>query len=361
MSTNPTKELTNQYNKNNKPVIAIINYFNNEDENHPGIDPKQWDDINLSHYKLKDDVEDYIKFAKINTIYELFDIINVVVNPTDKHVVNIEDLYYTSDYVYQAIFKCVAKDVTESYESVVKESNKLATQMLGERHMVDGNMILIKRSIVNNDFDYVDVTLDDITDILRNQFLHKAVIIKSDNTIEEQSYIYSPLEINFGQSHIDNVRYHEFKFIDYRLFFHVDTKTEQNKINRIASIIYGKKIYGNVLISLSDNSDSSPLNLDLTHNLIKMIGTVIMNTKSTNTEVDRKRYSRKLDIVNKDIEDYNPDIHKYFYHNNFPEITLCPNFFQIVKGEYNRMKNEINFDTFDETSIIDNSILNDII
>jgi hypothetical protein len=152
-----------------------------------------------------------------------------------------------------------------------------------------------------------------------------------------------------------------FKFIDYRLFFHVDTKAEQNKINRIASIIYGKKIYGNVLISLSDNSDSSPLNLDITDSVIKMIGTIIAYTKSTNTEVDRKRYSRKLDIVNKDIEDYNPEIHKDFTHNNFPEITLCPNFFQIIKGEYDRMKNDLNFATFDEMSVIDNSVLNDII
>ena len=357
MSTKPSNQLTNK----TKPVIAILNFNNSDNETHCGIDPKQWDNVNLSHYKLKEDIEEYIKFAKINTIYELFNIINVVVNPTDKHVVNIEDLHYTSDYVYQGIFKCVAKDVNESYEAIIKESNKLATQILGERHMVDGNMIIIKRSIINKDFNYVDIGLDDITDILRNQFLHKAVIIKSDNTIEEQSYIYSPLEINFGQSHIDNVRYHEFKFIDYRLFFHVDTKAEQNKINRIASIIYGKKIYGNVLISLSDNSDSSPLNLDITDSVIKMIGTIIAYTKSTNTEVDRKRYSRKLDIVNKDIEDYNPEIHKDFTHNNFPEITLCPNFFQIIKGEYDRMKNDLNFATFDEMSVIDNSVLNDII
>jgi len=346
---------------NKNPTIAIINFNNAENETHCGIDSKQWDDVNLSHYKLKDDIEEYITFYRPQTIYELFDIINVVVNPTDKHVVNIEDLYYTSDYVYQGIFKCVAKDINDSYESIVKESNKLATQMLGERHMVDGNMIIIKRSIINNDFNYVDMALDDITDILRNQFLHKAVIIKPNDTIEEQSYIYSPLEINFGQSHIDNVRYHEFKFIDYRLFFHVDTKAEQNKINRIASIIYGKKIYGNVLISLSDNSDSSPLNLDMTNNLIKMIGTITAYTKSTNTEVDRKRFSRKIDIVNKDIEDYNPEIHKYFCHNNFPEITLCPNFFQIVKGEYTRIKSEFNFDSFNELSVIDNSVLNDII
>jgi hypothetical protein len=33
--------------------------------------------------------------------------------------------------------------------------------------MVDGNMIIIKRSIINKDFNYVDIGLDDITDILR--------------------------------------------------------------------------------------------------------------------------------------------------------------------------------------------------
>jgi hypothetical protein len=345
-------------NNQKSPTIAIIRAQSNEGENHTGIDPKKWDTDNLSHYKLKDEIEEFVQFISVKTIYELFEIINVVIAPSDKHIVNIEDLYYTSDYVYQAIFKCVAKDVNDSYITLVENSNKLATQMLGEKHAVDGNMILIKRSIYNNDFEYSNISFEDITDILKSQFLHTAVIVKSDNTIEEASYIYSPLEIHFGQTHIDNVRYHEFKFIDYRLFFHVDTKAEKNQLNRIASAIYGKKIYGNVLISLSDNSDSSPLNLNMTQELITQIYSISVYHKINNTEINRKQYARKIELENKDIEDYNPAIHTEFNHNNFPEITLSPNFFQIIKLEYIKINN--NYENIQVDDFIDKDIINDI-
>ena len=341
------------------PIICIIKSTSNDNEKHCGIDSNYWCEEFLSHYKLKENIEDYVDFVKINTIYDLFSLINVVVNPSDEYIVNIEDLYYTSDYVYQAIFKSVSHTDDDSYHSLVKDSNKLATQLLGEKHMVDGDMLIIKRLIINNDFDYVDINFEDITNILRTQFLHKAVIIKPDNTITEQYYTYSPLEINFGQSHLDNSRYHEFKYLDYRLFFHIDVKTnyDNNNFNYIASMIYGKKIYGNVLLSLSDNSDSSPTNLDLTKDIILNIYNISVYYRLNNLEIDRKKYAREININNRDIEEYNPDIHKDFQHNGFPEITLCPNFFQIIDKEYKALINKYEYDMDIK---IDDSILNDI-
>lgn len=337
------------------PRICIIKNTNKDNEKHCGIESKDWNETFLSHYNLKENIEEYVQFMKLNTIYDLFTVMNVMINPTDKHIVNIEDLYYTSDYVFQAIFKTVAKDISCTYNSLVEDSNKLATQMLGERNIVDGNMIIIKRSIVNKDFNYVDVTLDDITDILTNQIMHKAVILK-ENTSMEQYYIYNPLEINFGQSHIDNVRYHEFKFLDFRLFFHVDTKAIRDKVNKLASGIYGQNIYGNVLISLSDNSDSSPLNLNLTSDLIKKIYTIIMYHRFNKSEIDKKKYGRNMEIKNKDFEDFNPEKHTKFEHNGFPEITLCPNFFQVIKLEYNDI-----VDKFVDYDISFDNTLNDVL
>ena len=344
------------------PIICIIKSQNNDNENHPGIHQDQWKADDLSQYKLKDNIEEYVSFTKLNTIYDLFNLIQNVVNPTDKHIVNIEDLYYTSDYVYQAIFKMVAKD--GSYTMLIEDSNKLATQMLGEKHIVDGNMIIIKRSIINNDFLYEDITFEDITTILRSQFLHKAIIIKPNEQIEEQYYVYNPLEINFDQSHLDNSRYHEFKFLEYRLFFHVDINAEQtnDNFNKIASVIYGKQIYGNVLISLSDNSDSSPLNLDLTKDIINMIYYITLFHKMNNSEIDRKKYGRKMELENKNIEEYNPDIHKDFNHNNFPEVTMSPNFFQVIKREYELIikLNKLIVSCVDVNKYTDGSVLNDI-
>jgi len=224
-----------------------------------------------------------------------------------------------------------------------------------ERHIVDGNMIIIKRSIINKDFNYEDVTIDDITDIIRNQIIHSEVIL-GENNINEKHYIYNPLDINFGQSHIDNVRYHEFKFLDFRLFFHVDTKASHEKLNKIASGIYGQNIYGNVLISLADNSDSSPLNLNLTSELINQIYTIIMFHRQNKSEIDKKKYGRHMEIKNKDFENYDPSKHTTFEHNGFPEITLCPNFFQIIKLEYNDVK-----DKFIDYDISFENTLNDIL
>jgi hypothetical protein len=322
------------------PTICIIKSTNNDNEKHYGIEAKDWNETFLSHYNLKDNISEYTQFVKLTTIYDLFTSMNVMINPTDYHVVNIEDVFYTYDYVLQAIFKTVAKDVNCSYNSLIEDSNKLATQMLGERHIVDGNMIIIKRSIINTDFSYEEVTMDDITDILRNQIIHTAVVVDENNTIE-QNYIYNPLEINFGQSHIDNVRYHECRFLDYRLFFHVDTKAERTKLNKIASVIYGQNIYGNVIISLSDNSDSSPLNLNITSELINQIYKISLYNRINKTEIDRKKYARNMEIKNKDFEDYDPSKHTTFEHNNFPEITMCPNFFQLIKLEYNDIKDKI--------------------
>ena len=87
------------------PTICIIKALSPDGENHSGIDSKNWNLDDLSHYKLKENIEEHVQFVKLNTIYDLLNIINIEINPSDKYIVNIDDLYYTSDYVYQAIFK----------------------------------------------------------------------------------------------------------------------------------------------------------------------------------------------------------------------------------------------------------------
>jgi hypothetical protein len=246
----------------------------------------------------------------------------------------------------------------------LEESNKLAIQLLNEKFFVNGNMIVIKRSLLNKTFDYVDMKFDDITEILRTQFLHKAVIIKSTKEIIESNYIYNALEINFDQTHLDNSRFFEFRYLDYRLFFHIDKNADRNEsnINHLCSVIYGKKIYGNVLISFCDNSDSSPQPLDINQDLLLKIYNLTLYHKKLNTEIDRKKYARDLKLENKKIENNNNNNNNNskFIHNNFPEVILCPNFYYIIENEY---KN-INFDEIKNINLSDfydnKLVLNDI-
>lgn len=302
-------------------------------DKHPGIEQSKWDETHLSYNNLKNDIEDFCIFLSVRNTNELFLMINAFVKPNENYIVNIEDLHYNQDYVYQAIFKSPINNST--YQTMIDESNKLATQMLNERHIVDGDMILIKRCIINNDFNYENMTFNDVYDILKSQILHKATIIKPDNLLSNTSYLYDALEIRFDQSHLDNSRSHEFRFLDFRLFFNIDTKaikTDEN-LNMLPSIIFNKRIYGNCVVSLCDNADT-PKPFDLTEDIIQKIYLISLRNTFLGVEIDRKKYGRKMDVNNRTFTDEQV-MTDNFVHNNFPEITLCPNFFYVIKKEYN--------------------------
>jgi hypothetical protein len=347
--------------------VCVIRNLNDLNEKHNGIDDIHWNQKDLSHYSLKEKIEDFVDFIEVLNIEDLLNLISYVIQPSNKYILNIDDFYYTSDYVYQAIFK-LPETNNKSYSDQLDESNKLAIQLLNEKFFINGNMIILKRSIINNDFDYVNISMDDITDILRQQFLHKAIIIKPNanfneniNQISESTYMYNALEINFDQTHLDNSRFFEFRFLDYRLFFHIDKQAARNdnNLNILASIIYGKKIYGNVLLSLCDNSDDSPRPLDMTIDLFRQIFYIGLYQQKSNTLVDRKKYTRNFDIENKDLLDNKQKDNNRFIHNNFPEIILCPNFYYVIKNEYRNLNmsdlniNDLNINDFQ-------SVLNDI-
>ena len=345
------------------PTICIIKVTSHDGDKHSGISESKWDEESLSYINLKNDIEDYCEFLKIHNINELFMMINTFIQPDDKYIINIEDLHYNQDYVYQAIFKSPIEK--SSYQMLVDDSNKLATQMLNEKHFVDGNMILIKRCIINNDFNYENMAFNDVYDILKSQILHQAVIIKQNNIMYNPTYLYDALEIKFDQSHLDNSRSHEFRFLDFRMFFNIDTKANRDKtnLNVIPSIIFNKRIYGNCVISLCDNADNTPKPLNISDEIINKIYLISLRNIFLNTEVDRKKYGRKMNVDNRTFTDEQINTDN-FVHNNFPEITLCPNFFYVVKREYNDIIKTFNFNsksTDEITTYLETlSILNDI-
>ena len=83
-----------------------------------------------------------------------------------------------------------------------------------------------------------------------------------------------------------------------------------------------------------------------------------------NTEVNKKQYGRKITMENRSLtdEEINTDT---FNHNNFPEITLCPNFLYVIKKEYNNiLDSSFNIESVTEQQITDllntMNILNDV-
>jgi hypothetical protein len=324
--------------------IALIKFVNEYDEIHPGIDMNTINENSMSHYLLKENLEDFVEFIDIKNSTQLMEIINKM--NKDGSSITIDEFHYDSDYVFQGLFLTSMENTCEL--------NKLGTQFIREKMYVVSDLLIIKRSIINKDFDYKDVTFEDITSILKSQFYHQAIILKPNGEIIEKSYMYHPLEINFDQSHLDNTRIHELKILDLVLNFHIDIKSERSKSNYniAASNIYKKKIYGNVLISLSDGNDNYQKNIDLDRNTINNI----INISSKFYQIDKSSYRRQIDLDNLTLNDDTRSTK--FIHNNFPVVALCPNFYYILKNENQKCSN-LPENTENLTNIV-NDILNDI-
>jgi hypothetical protein len=112
--------------------------YNNED----------WYINNFSFKSVKDADIDYKQITINSTSQEeIFKLIEQYVKPDENSILNITDLYYDANYVYQSIYKVVESSNSKNY-------NALGSQ-LTRTHTVGGTMILIKRCIVNNDHEYM--------------------------------------------------------------------------------------------------------------------------------------------------------------------------------------------------------------
>lgn len=300
-------------------ILNLNDCYNNED----------WYINNFSFKSVKDAGIDH-DLVSIKNEEELFKLIEMYVEPKETSILNITDLFYDKDYVYQSIYK-------STDDTKIKTYNGLASQ-LTRSHNVDGSMILIKRLIVNSSHEYVDFTFNDLHKLIRHIFVHNAIIINPDNSMEDFPFITDVLESVPDKTTFETIRYHEYKFLDYTLLFYCDISAEQipEKLNKIASTIYRKKIYGRVFVTLTDNNDEQPQLLDLDKNTMEEI----YHLHGIEEELDHTKYARKFDLSSQE---------------KFPQINYDPNFFSIIHKEYEKkidIKLKTNVDNF--TDVLNN-------
>jgi hypothetical protein len=281
-------------------ILNLNDCYNNED----------WYINNFSFKSVKDAGIEH-EIVSVKEQEELFKLIEMYVEPNETSILNITDLYYDKDYVFQSIYK-------SSNDTKLKTYNGLGSQ-LTRSHNVDGNMILIKRLIVNSSHEYVDFTFNDLHKLIRHIFVHNAIIINPDNSMEDFPFITDVLESVPDKKTFETIRYHEYKFLDYTLLFYCDISVEQTpeNLNRFISTIYRKKVYGKVFVTLTDNNDEQPQLLDLDINTMKEIH----HLHGIEEELDHTKYARKFDLSSQE---------------KFPQINYDPNFFSIIHREYEK-------------------------
>lgn len=284
-------------------LLGLNDSYSNED----------WYINNFSYKNVKDTIIDFSQI-ELSSQEEIFNSIEKYLKPDDQTMMNITDLLYDENYVFQSIYKSSEDTTREDY-------NGLGSQ-LTRTHKVCGPMLLIKRNIGDNSSTYVNFTFDDLHRVVQSTFVHNAIVIHSNGQMEDFSFINDVLESTPDKKTFETIRYHEYKFLDYTMMFYCDISSEQSEsnLNLIASTIYRKKIYGRVFVTLTDNNDENPQSLDLSIDTLKKI----YHLHAIEEELDHTKYAKKFDLSNT---------------YNFPQINYDPNFFSIINIEYQKKKN----------------------
>lgn len=274
---------------------------------------EDWYINNFSYKNVKDTITGFIQI-ELNSQNEIFNYIEKYLKPDEQSMMNITDLLYNENYVFQSIYKSSEDTTREDY-------NGLCSQ-LTRGHKVCGPILLIKRNIGDNSSSYVNFTFDDLHRIVQSTFVHNAIVIHSNGQMEDFPFINDVLESIPDKQTFETIRYHEYKFLDYTMMFYCDISAEQieTQLNLIASTIYRKKIYGRVFVTLTDNNDENPQSLNLSIDILKKI----YHLHAIEEELEYTKYAKKFDLNNTD---------------NFPQINYDPNFFSIIHMEYQKKEN----------------------
>ena len=304
---------------------------------HSGYDESSWYVDTFTYGKIRENICDCYTELDIYSFQDLATAIYENLKPEEHTVLNITDLVYTKDYVIQGIYN-ICQDLSHL------RFNKLASQMTKNIN-VQGCMLLIKRDITNSKLQFLDFNISDLIDMTKDIFVHNSLLVKSDNSIINYPYINDVLEAKIEEYTFKNIRYYEHKLIDYTLTFFCDISAsrDNNNLNTQASIIYGKKIYGDVYITLTTTREDFAQNLNLTEDLFRQIYHIYA-TNSSN--IDFKKYAVKPTATTQDLDD-----------NCFPAVTYYPNFFYVIHREYQEIKSKPT--TVDPNNFTE--ILNDIV
>ena len=277
---------------------------------HEGFGEESWFINNFFYTKLSDELKDSIKFEKIESIEDLFILLQLSGLTPDK-LIGISDVEYNEFNVYQTIYAQTDKITDPNF-------NKLASQIVRDVN-VCGKMIFIKRNIL--DEAYEDFTLSDFITIIRNVFVRDAIQIDVCGDLRQIEYMNDVLESQVHKDTYENIRYYEHKLLDYTLTFYISKAEEQTdrNINVYASTIYGKKIFGKVVLTLTDHQDEHPRCVNLTEKILREIYHLYKN----HIEIDRSKYTTKFSLDDLNIDGVNKT-NQVNLINGFPNITYNP-------------------------------------
>lgn len=265
------------------------------------------------------DIEKYVELKEIEKTY-LMDEICDVIKLKPEYIGDTDIIYQDLNNVIMMCYLSLKDNNSKDNE---KDYNELGSYLLGKK--VYGDIVILNSKIDNNTYTCVDESVDYniIANLLYDSYVHKGIVSYVDGKIEEFTYYLNPASHKI----IDrSAKYMicELNIFNFNLNIIFKEKTSEN-INKFASKLVGKNVYGNVIFILKENDNlykniNEELIMKIYKNYNSILNSKIINMENKEGELKKicngycilnQLDNKQIDITNEQI-DLNNDKEEYF-------------------------------------------------
>lgn len=199
---------------------------------------------NFTQDKIQELLSDYIQFLSVSSEELLNTIMDNLIIKDDIYTVDTKDIGVFDGNLYQI---CHIQPSEQTYDELKKkkiEYNGIASYLSDYGLKIYGKAVVIK----TKNKQLCSLTLDDLSMIYKSKFVHKGLLISSNNEISETEYIFNPIDW-IKPDEVVKYKYHEIAISDEEIlmiFFDTTSNTKNEKI----SALCGQTITGTIILGV---------------------------------------------------------------------------------------------------------------
>ena len=254
---------------------------------------------NFDIEKLADKLEDYIEFKKIELLTD--DLMETIgktlyegIEGTHKYAIHTGIVLNEHNIMYQICHIYFTNDVYEEIKNkkLKMEYNGICTYLTDMKAPVFGNAVIFKIGTSLNGSKLLSMFESEICDIYRKKFIHKGIKITTNGDISETEYIFNPVDW-INSTDIKTYKFVECEILNkiIMLFYDCNNMDNADKLNTYGTSIYGKPLYGDLVIGLRDKEEEMPLHYDISNSVSRYTDL----TKDTMNAIIKVFHEKKQD------------------------------------------------------------------
>jgi len=205
---------------------------------------------NFTQEKISDILSDYITLKEVSNENEMMEaIVDEIVGNENEYPIHTATTKNVYDDLYLTCHISPSKEMYDELKSKSIKFNGIASYLTDVGLRIYGKAVLFKLDTKNDANKLKSITMEEITDIFINRFIHKGVILNTNGSIDEFKFIFNPVDW-ISPSEINKYKYHEVEILGKVFMLFIDTTA--TTVNDVANKICSQSLKGRVIIGMRD-------------------------------------------------------------------------------------------------------------